>query len=185
MKPEPSDQHVEIEKPGGWLTWNKLLILTVTVMTLTFLLVVAAVRILKKNDPQPQVVHPGEVIDTLGEYRSRNGRLRVLVGPSDPPGSIQWKTSGSDSSTRLDFDASADWFATIDQDDRAWLYTSTEGVIVFDELPPASSTTQVGAGGGWEGIPATFLEKLPDKHRADYETWVKKKGVLRPAEQDL
>jgi len=181
MKPEPSDQHVEIEKPGGWLTWNKLLILTVTVMSLTFLMVAVAVRILKKNDPQPQVVQPGEIVDTLGEYRSPNGRLQVSIGPGDSAGKIQWMTAARNSSTKLNFDASDDWFATIDQDDRAWLYASKDGVFVFDELPPASATTKVGVGGGWKGIPETFLEKLPEKHRTDYETWAENEGVL-PAE---
>lgn len=166
----------ESEQFTRHLTPQSVLILTLVTMLCGLLMSSTAYVVWKQY--QPQIVQPGEIIDSPGEYQLPGGRVLVSLTPAGSAGEIQWKASSPHASGAMKVDAASDWFCSIDQYERAWLFDPQHGVYHWNETPGGGSrTTSVGVGGGWQGVPDTFLEKLPDKHREDYQEWASQQGL--------
>lgn len=117
-----------------------------------------------------ETLQSGAVIQQLGIYLSPHEEN--LVELRDQDGSDLQLTFAANNdrqvpSSSRTFDSEDPWFFAWDDSDQLWLYTEQDGVITFSR----ETTTNVGAGGGWEGIPDPFLERLPEQCRTVYQNW--------------
>lgn len=184
MDREPATTQIDEESQiRRRLTWRSLFVLITIVMAVTVLLGVAILWMWQSA--QPQVIQPGEIIDMFGKYQSIDNRVHFTVDQSDVSNECYWRVSQEapvgQGTSRVKFDASASWFTTVDPSGRAWLFATSdavsgEGIFVWGGNSSIYRMSIVGEHGGWEGIPKSFLEKLPEKHRADYRAWVQRQA---------
>jgi hypothetical protein len=123
----------------------------------------------------PEVLQAGEVIQRAGVYLSPHEQNRVEVLNPDGHGVQVNFAANNDQrvpSSSMTLDGGDSWFIAWDDSDRLWLYTDVDGVITFSR----ETTTNVGAGGGWEGIPDGFLEELPEQCQTVYQNWSTAQG---------
>lgn len=148
-------------------------------MTGAIVISLLALQIWKQNQPQP--VAPGVIVDSFGEYQSLSGHTRLVISPDEDPSKSEISAAAESAGRRyligVSFESTADWFAALDESDRVWLYTSSDGVRVWTTSDGIISGVSQVADENWQGVPETFLEKLPEKHRAEYESWAKNQGL--------
>lgn len=166
--------------PHNRAGWKSVLILTIAVMAGAMLVGLLVLQIRQQN--QPHTVAPGIIVDSFGEYQTLTGQTRFVISPHEDPSKREIVAAAESVGRKYPigvvFDADADWFAAFDESDRVWLYTSSDGVRCWHKSEGIiSGISQVGDA-NWQGIPKSFLEKLPQKNRAVYNTWMRKQGLL-------
>lgn len=179
MSTNQSSTH-EPSSPDGSLTWKKLLFITGVVIVVTCSIGLILLQKWKQNQPQP--IAPDVIIDNFGNYESLSGATRLTIGLDEDPSKRKIAAAVESVDRKypigVSFEASADWFAALDESDRVWLYTSSDGVRVWTAQDGIISGVSQVADENWRGVPKEFLEKLPKKHRAEYQTWAKNQGLL-------
>lgn len=117
-----------------------------------------------------ETLQSGAVIQQTGVYLSPHEENLVEIRGQDGRDlqlTFSAKNDQGVRSSSLTLDGEDPWFIAWDDSDQLWLYTEQDGVTTFSR----ETTTNVGVGGGWEGIPDSFLEKLPDQCRIVYQNW--------------
>ncbi len=119
----------------------------------------------------------GEIIDQFGTYISPNRTCTLEIG-TNASGKlvVAYNLNHTETGNSWVRPKHATWFATIDDNDCLWFYIKGRapdrdeliGVTINHSL---NRTTHVGSGGGWEGIPDSFFERLPKSQIEKYETW--------------
>jgi len=128
----------------------------------------------------------GKIIDRLGTYVSPNGTCIAEISTnSSGQLVIEYNEYNMQEETGAFYvrPKPGIWFATIDGNDRLWLYIEGGGSLGQDVLCRATrnrtknEVASVGSGGGWEGIPDSFFERLPETEIKKYEIWKKKQQI--------
>ncbi|WP_459554517.1 hypothetical protein [Lacunimicrobium album] len=148
-------------------------------------------------DPRPRL-KVGQVVDRVGEYRYPSGdrRLKII---EDADGNIAISTQYRvmryylfpvwfENNNTL-FESERDWFATVDQYERLWVYHGpwdkawgpkrkmpsggtvpyppaviVDGVIPFGRRGFRRGSMVVSSIGDWRGVPWEFFHRIPDKN---------------------
>ncbi|HIF01352.1 MAG TPA: hypothetical protein EYQ63_31220 [Fuerstia sp.] len=150
----------------------------------------------------PHRLRPGQVIDEVGDYRFPTGKRTLSIAEDDFGNihvTVQHKAtrlyfipySYSDRPTL--FESERDWFVSVDQYDRLWIYHGhwdrawgelrqmpSGGTIPY---APAvlmhglsftasghlvSGSNVVTATGKWAGVPQPFFDRIPDRESAQW-----------------
>ena len=109
------------------------------------------------------------IIDAPGSYASPNGVASVLIS-TDPGGAIVYELvfdssrapSAKTIETRGAFSDARGWCMAWDEADRLWMFQPHQKAIHRYHVSQGNiQFADVGDRGGWEGIPPTFLARLP------------------------
>lgn len=124
----------------------------------------------------------GEPITSLGEYRSPDGdTLLILMETVDAKGIIveakRLKKLGG--CARWQVDATQPWHFMFGQDGSVWGFSSDQGPHHWHSGPVTTGLTIIGIGGGWQGMPESFLASLPQEHRDVHAQWLANQKVAR------
>ncbi len=117
---------------------------------------------------------PGEIIRQTGSYVSPHSENLVEIQDQEDSEMQLMVAANNDRrvpSTVLSLSSADPWFIAWDDSDNLWIYSNQEGVIKWSRTPDAVNTTNVGQLGGWEGIPESFLDELPEGCKTVYQNW--------------
>lgn len=188
MKVEPAadseiQEDVTATRKLSWKAW-----LLIGVISIACLLFVGVVVMRSLSRPPVPIVFPGQLIDSHGTYHAPNPNLKLIIEPTGVPGQSRLYYENAPmvtiDSVEWTFDSSSEWFAAFDDSGSTlWVYADGEIYQTFPWIDRADGYYDVRAHDGWSGIPPSFLKKLPEKHREEYDEWAKKEGLL-PAEAE-
>jgi hypothetical protein len=115
---------------------------------------------------------PGQIFDQPGRYAAASGASSVEIRPRPDGGLLfQWTSldHGQRAEAGMSIASNQAWFAAWDNRGAVWLYSPPDGVRRFQLTPGGgSSSTRAGEFGGWDGVPESFLKRLPEAELADY-----------------
>lgn len=120
----------------------------------------------------PKRVAENTVIDEAGIYESPRGTQIVNVSREDGGRlkiAVAWRKGGGGATTP--FQANSDWFMCFDSDDRLWTYVPEQDRHLchcWYTTDKSSGTLTAGELGGWQGVPQSFLARLPESAKATY-----------------
>ncbi len=118
----------------------------------------------------------GEIIDQFGTYVTPSNKRIATIGLNEK-GKFSIKISENRSSKVLpytvSFQSGDDWLATWSDNDDFWHYSKSTGKLrlMYYTADGGVRMTLAGIYDGWDGIPESFLEKLPKSEIEKYETW--------------
>lgn len=120
--PDPSRDDTAVTRVRKWIRGH-LIVTSLTAALIVFLIVAALLR--------PPRLHPGQIVDDFGTYRSPSGRLRLSISESTegnvnitmlrPVKRFHVLTTYSENGVG-DFEAEREWFLCFDEYDRLWLF---------------------------------------------------------------
>jgi hypothetical protein len=143
------------------------------------LLVIAGFLVFR--EPAPKRIAANVVFKEIGKYASPVGDCLVEVSVVEE-GKLkffvyrQMKGGRSGSGPTDPFTADSNWFMCWDSHGKLWTYMSDDVMECCrnwysnDEV---SGSTLPGQGGGWEGIPQAFIDRLPAVVKGKYNTYIK------------
>jgi YD repeat-containing protein len=107
------------------------------------------------------------VIQKEGNYAAPVGDASVSV-VNEEHGLVNFKyqTPGNASGPAQPFDPTQPWALAWDKQGRLWSYTARDGVHCYSE----ASVMRPGRSGGWSGVPASFIDKLPAEMQSQYKS---------------
>jgi hypothetical protein len=149
---------------------------------------------------KPQPLQPGQVVDTLGDYKCPNGRQTLRI-KKDDSGNIHISVSRRATLFSIipysywdrsaTFESERDWFASVDQYDRLWIYQGhwdkrwgrlrempsggtipyapavlMEGISFTSSGELVTGGNVVTATGNWAGVPQQFFDRIPKRSSA-------------------
>jgi hypothetical protein len=145
--------------------------LSATVFLLTGLLIAGVYSVYFERAPLA-TTGPGQIFDQPGRYAADSGASSVEIRPQ-PDGGLQFRWTSLDHGQRaeagMSIAANQAWFAAWDDRGTLWLYSPPDGVHRFQLTPGGgSSSTRAGEFGGWDGVPKSFVKRLPEGELAAY-----------------
>ena len=155
--------------------WKKLIVATAVI---AFVGIVIAVR----EESQPRATPANVVIAQAGRYLSPNGTHLLEVSPQED-GSLKYYVSGKTGGggPTKPFSPKSEWFMCWDSQDRLWAFVSEQNskycCYHFSNDKGAGGCT-VGEFGGWEGIPESFLDRLPEATKAIHANYLKSRAQV-------
>lgn len=138
-------------------------------------------------------LQPDEIVDQFGIYRlPRDGRMLKIT--QDDDGNVVVSVFGGFSSKVLTtFESERGWFLCVDRFQRLWIYHGhwdrdwgalrkmpsggtvpyapavyLEGLTFFRPGRLAGGSQVVTHTGNWEGVPQSFLDRIPDRESAQW-----------------
>lgn len=119
------------------------------------------------------------IIEKPGRYRSPTGNYFVNIWEEEEGklkyGFYQQKNGGqSGSGPAKSFRAESDWFVCWDSQNRLWAYVPEldhRRCNCFYANEEASGICRAGDLGGWEGIPPSFFNRLPEMAKETYRKY--------------
>ena len=132
------------------------------------------------RDAQPKRIAVNVVISDAGRYFSPSGKQIVDISRQEN-GTLKFFVSNSvdgrsGSGPATPFQAKSAWFMSWDSTDRLWTYVPDQDrqyCRYWYTNERGSGSCLVGEGGGWEGIPDSFVAHLPETAKATYTTYAK------------
>lgn len=130
----------------------------------------------------------GQLITATGKYRSPDGATVLTLRNSDDETMVNVEVSYREGTpqfagSKWQIDATQPWMFIFDTDNKLWGYSSGIGPHSWQATPEASTFSEIGIGGGWSGIPESFLQLLPERSRDIHAQWLAKQAT-RPQGQD-
>lgn len=118
----------------------------------------------------------GQIITKTGAYRSPDGTTLLTLQPSQGDDTIRVTVASRPGTpeavgSEWTIDGAQPWLFTFDADGKLWGYSRDQGPHSQGTTPDANAFTSIGVHGGWEGVPAAFLQALPAESRDVYDTW--------------
>jgi len=132
-----------------------------------------------KMPSRPKQMAPDRLIEHAGQYASPSGAWVVDISEENE-GELKFFLYQPTEAGQIGhgptkpFRSDSDWFMCWDSQDRLWTYIPdhTDHCTFYYDDEHESGSVTVGDGGGWEGIPASFLARLPGDLKATYEAYV-------------
>ena len=134
---------------------------------LPLLIIAVACVALLSSCSSPQRAPAGRFLDQPGVYRSPNGTHAARIY-EPAKGWLNYRFVRGDfgkystGSGPVDpFPADSTWFMCFDDQDRLWTFRSNRVDCLFP-----NGVMHPGEGGGWDGVPQSFFDRLPPDIKA-------------------
>ena len=150
--------------------WKKLI---VAIAVIAFVGIVIAVR----EESRLRATPANVVITKAGRYLSPNGTHVLEVWPQEG-GLLKYYVSGKTGGggPTKPFSPKSEWFMCWDSQDRLWAFVTEQDpkyCSYYYSNDKESGGCTVGEFGGWDGIPDSFLARLPDATKAIRANYLK------------
>lgn len=136
--------------------------------------ILIGIAVLVQRNAPPQRVQANVLITNVGRYTSPNGQ-RVLNVWREKDGRLMFfvKDQKGSGGVAKSFDPGSHWLLCWDDQDRLWSYVPEQDTNCHYWYWGVSEvgSCHVGETGGWDGIPESFLARLPERVRAVYENF--------------
>ena len=131
----------------------------------------------------------GQIITKTGAYRSPDGTTLLTLQRSQGDDTIRVAVASrvgtpEAAGSEWTIDGAQPWLFTFDADGKLWGYSRDQGPHSQGTTPDANAFTSIGVHGGWEGVPAAFLQALPAESRDVYDTWHASQTAAAPAKNE-
>jgi hypothetical protein len=162
----------------------KKLIWTLLVVALVSIVFFANRVTTAKRESLPILVAENVLMTESGRYSAPNGSQLVEIRQEND-GSLKFFVSRTmgDGTTgggpAASFQAKSEWFMCWDSNDKLWTYIPEQDHQYCRNWyanDKGSGCCLVGEFGGWQGIPDSFFERLPESVKATYSIYVAEMG---------
>jgi beta-lactamase regulating signal transducer with metallopeptidase domain len=121
---------------------------------------------------------PGKIIDQLGEFTAPNEQNKATIRAlGDNQLTLTFDSKSGDSS--VVFPKTSTWFIAWDRDSNLWAYIDDQGVHKHYAGKKAVGSVRAGEAGGWEDVPPSFLEKLPEAELRQYRKYIQNQAATK------
>ena len=123
----------------------------------------------------------GYLMTTVGTHYSPHRVHRVVITQGEN-GQLTFDATGLTGGSKMTLPnrTHADWFAVWDTGDNLWYFVPGTEVRSVQWSPAAISHVIAGDGGGWERIPKSFYEQLPQSQKDICRTYLTEVGKPLP-----